>query len=651
MRIGNITLRNRIIQTPHQILMEENGVPGDRSKAYYVERARGGAALIVAGGFTIDPRRERSDESLTTLTDPRMVEAFSRIASAVHSEGCALSVQLHWNGRAGPFDHARLPALAPSPLPDVFLREIPKEIETNEIAELVRLYGVAAGNALAAGLDGVEILAAQGYGINQFLSPVANRRADAYGGVLQNRMRFLLDVVNEVRSVVGTEFMVGVRLNADDGEEGGLRLAESCQVAAALETSGKVDYLSISAGSAEHRLYVADMGYRQGILVPMVAELRSATRLPLVAVVRIKRPEHAEAILAQGHADLIGMNRALIADPELPAKIRTGRVAEIRPCIGCNQGCLQRAADGWNLSCTVNPVVGNELKMGAATVSTVARSRTVLIVGGGPGGLETARLAALRGHRVTLWEQEETLGGQLKLAATARSREELGEAVVWLEKEVRRLGVTVRTGLRASAADVIKEAPDAVVVATGSLPLRTGHSSVAPEVDAIPGHDLPNVLTSWEALLDEARLGKRIIIVEDDPHLQALTVAVHLIDGGRSVTLVTRHPQVGMSSGSANLPFWYRRLFRGDVRFVPNAWVRRIRPDGVEAYNIYSHTPEELPKFDTVILATGNRVEDSLYRDLMQRVTPFDTHRVGDCLAPRRLDAAMWEAAVIGRAL
>jgi len=516
------------------------------------------------------------------------------------------------------------------------------------IEAVVAAHGAATANARRAGLDAVEILAGQGYGIHQFLSPLSNRRRDGYGGPLESRLKLLLEVVAEARREAGPGLALGVRLNADDGQPGGLGLVEAGRIAAALEAGGQVDYLSVSAGTPEHRLFLADMGYPRALLVPLAAELRSSTRLPLLAVCRIKDPEEAEAILASGAADLIGLNRALIADPELPLKARQGRGAEIRPCIGCNQGCLQREAEGFDLSCTVNPSIGSEL---APEISPASRRRRrVLVVGAGPAGLETARIAAQRGHDVLLLERSQTPGGQLAIAARARLRQELGELIRWELTEIARLRVELRLESVASLETVAGSGADAVVLATGSRPLRTGFSAVAPDLEAIPGAGLPHVLTAPEVLESETRARGRVAVLEDDPHFHAVTAALELAQRGHETLLITRHAAGGAVVGDANRGFWYRRLFEAGVEMLANTWVRRIEPGRLEAFNVYSGRGVEVGAVDTVVLATGAEAEDSLFRELRSAGVAHELHRVGDCLAPRRLDQAIWDAqAVAGK--
>ncbi len=653
LELGPVTLSNRIVSPPHGTGFADGGLPSERQLRYYETRARGGAALIVVGSLHVhEPQWAIPGENLAA--DPRAVEGYRRIAEAVHAHGTLISGQLHFSGRQLGGGGHRRPVLAASPLASPQVREIPKEMEPWEIEDLIERFAAGAANVRAGEWDGVEVFCSQGYGLNQFLSPSSNHRDDEWGGSLENRMRLLLRVVRVVREEAGPGMLVGIRLSLDDMVEGGLTIEESVLVAGALEDSGDVDYINASAASTKDwPLWIADMSVEQGLFVPLAADLRRAVRLPIAIATRIKDPLHAESILAEGNVDLVGMNRALIADPDLPRKAREGRLDEIRPCINSNQGCLNRLLSGYPMSCTVNPAVGREAEVGArgSDVDGFAPAdpaRRVAVVGGGPAGMQTAVVAAGRGHEVVLFEEQERLGGQIRPAALASARRELAEICDWLERELARLGVELLLGERADAAALASF--DAVVVATGSTPDRSGFASFRPHVREVPGHDLPHVLTSWEALRRPDEVGEKVVVFEDDPHVQATTTAELLAEHGRRVTIVTRNQQVGLSIGAVNLEFLYKRLYGAGIEMVDCTWVDEITADGVRCSNVYSEAPS-FYEADTVVLCTGNLVRDGVFRELAGATAAPELHRVGDCLAPRKLDDAIWDGFQVGRAL
>jgi mycofactocin system FadH/OYE family oxidoreductase 2 len=646
LEVGRTTLRNRIVSPPHGTSFAEGGLPSERQAAYYEARARGGVGLIVVGSMHVLPAQSHGG-SENLAEDQRAIPGYRRIADAVHRHGAHICGQLHFSGRQLSSLGHRQALLAASPLQSPQAREIPKEMELEDIEDLIEHFGLSATNVIAGGFDGVEVFSSQGYGLNQFLSPASNHREDEWGGSLENRMRILLRIVERVRTAVGPEPLVGVRLSMDDLVDGGLTLDDSKQIAAALEATGTVDYLNGSASSSKDwPLWIGDMSVEQGIFVPIAAEFRSATGLPLAIATRIKHPEHAEAILAEGNVDLIGMNRALIADPDLPRKAQAGRFAAIRPCINSNQGCLSRLFAGYDLSCTVNPVVGHEREYSDLPPATARRR--VAVVGGGPAGMQSALVAAQRGHAVTLFEERDGTGGQLQLATRASARRELGEILGWLDRGLAEHGVEVRLGTRADAAAVADY--DAVVLATGSVPDRSGFASFRPSVLAVPGNDLSHVFSAWEAIEDVHRVGEHAVVFEDDPHVQATTVAEFLAEQGRRVTLVTRNQHVGESIGFAVLEFLYKRLYRAGVELVVCTWVDEILTGEVRCSNVYTGSPSVISA-DAVVLCTGNKARAELYHEMRALSAPPELHRVGDCLAPRKLDNAMWDGYQVGRAL
>lgn len=638
-KIGEVTVKNRIVSPPHGTYLAADGLVTDQQLDYYEALARGGVGLIVAGSWAVWPRTQPNGLT-NAAVDPRAVPGHKRLAAIVHDHDTHIFAQLHESGRQGNPGAHRRPLLAPSPLADPVVREIPKEMDVEEIAELRAHFVRSAVAMRSAGWDGVEVFAAQGYGLAQFLSPQMNRRTDAYGGDLAGRSRLLREIVRDVRAATGPAFPVGVRINGSDLVEGGTTIKDACELAAMLTASGDVDYLSVSGASNEtYPLWIADMGHPTGLFVPLARRVREATTLPVLVTTRIADPQTAEAVLADGSADLVGMGRALIADPDLPRKAHSGAVGKIRPCVAANQGCIGRIAEGKSIRCTVNPDIGAVVP---TTPDPATEGSRVVVVGAGPAGLEAATAAAAAGHEVTLLESGAAVGGQLALAALVASRAELGRLVGFYERELVRLEVDLRLANPATAADVASLRPNLVVLATGSEPVRSGYSSHRPHRQSIPGHDLPHVLTAHEVLTWAPDLGTRVVVVDDDPHGQATTVAEHLARE-HEVTLICRSPSVGAWAGRANQDSVYRRLQQAEVDIRSATWVEEIEPLFVRCYPTHAPGSTRILPADSVVLATGNRVVDGLFEPLRAALSAVPIVRAGDCLAPRLLDQAVWE--------
>lgn len=632
-RIGSREVRNRIVSPPHGTYFAVNGMVSGQQLAYYAERAAGGVGMIVVGNMAAwDRSKTGGGQNYAFSLDA--VEGHRRLATVVQEHGSLLLAQLWDGGRQGSSRLSHLPLLSASPLPDTVVREIPKEIEPAEIEDMIDSFARSAALMEEAGWDGVELLAAQGYGLAQFVSPQMNHRDDEWGGSHEGRARVVCEIVRRIRAVVSADFLVGVRLNGDDMIAGGNTPQDAVVTARLLEQTDGVDYLNVSGASNEnYPLWIADMGHDTAMFVDAARTIKESVSIPVMVATRIKDPLLAEALLDEGAVDLVGMNRALIADPSLPAKVSSGHLSQVRPCISCNQGCVGKTAAGGQMECTVNPRVGFE----AVTVRGRVPRQAVAVVGGGPAGLNAAVACAERGADVVLFEARPWLGGQIEMASRCTSRSELHLLIEHLRRRLVTLGVDVRVGVAAAVDDLV--AFDHVFLATGSRPLRTGFSTARPDVLAIPGHELPHVVTPWEVFEATDSIGQRVLVLEDEPQGQATTAAELLAERGRDVTIATRSMSVGLWAG-ANQEFLYKRLRGAGVEVRPHTWVGAIRTGSVEAYDVFVGTPVELGELDTVVLATGSAVDDELYRQMRgdDRVV-----RLGDCLAPRRLDNAIWD--------
>jgi 2,4-dienoyl-CoA reductase-like NADH-dependent reductase (Old Yellow Enzyme family) len=465
-RIGLMTAKNRLLMSAMSINfgVDENGYVTDQLTGYLAARAQGGAGMILVGGGGVHPTGLELP-GLPALWDDGCIPALARMVAAVRPFDTCFGMQLMHGGRQSYHDRK----VAPSPIPaPAVVKGTPKELSVAGIAELVAAFGDAARRCRDAGFDFVEVHGAHGYLINQFLSPNANHRQDRYGGSFGNRIRFFLELVADIKAKAGADFPVGLRINGDDYIDGGWTLDDALRLAPILEKNG-ADYLHVSAGVyGSTQLTIPSMYVAPGCFVHLAEVVKQVVNIPVVGVGRIKSPELADRLLKEGRMDVVAMGRALIADPMLPKKARAGKLNAIRPCIGCCLGCIHAVLALEPGSCVVNPDVGREYLMADDEKASV--SKMVLVVGAGPAGMAAARMAAMRGHRVTVVEEQGRVGGLLRLAAVPPGRGEIMEMIEFLTHEIERLGVVLQ--LNTALDDTLLDAlhPDAVILASGSLP-------------------------------------------------------------------------------------------------------------------------------------------------------------------------------------
>ncbi|HET9608257.1 MAG TPA: FAD-dependent oxidoreductase, partial [Acidimicrobiales bacterium] len=545
-------------------------------------------------------------------------------------------------GQAGSM-YSRLPVWAASAVADPLFREVAHEVDEREIAEIVAGYALVAGHCKAGGFAGIELQCSHSSIVRGFLSPAVNHRSDRYGGPLENRARLLLEIVAAVREAIGRDLALGVRLCGDELIEGGTTIDEAVEVARMVEAQGLTDYVNTSIGVATASLFMieASMQVPPGYALFIPSAIRKAVDLPVVGVGRFKDPLQADRALDEGHCDLVGVVRGQIADADFAAKARAGRTEDIRLCLSCNQECVGRMGLNRWLGCIENPLTGREAER-SAPVALVERPRRVVVVGAGPAGLEAARAAAERGHRVTVLERSPQPGGQVRLAASVPSRAELGDLVRNQVHACARLGIEVRYGVEADAASVLAEAPDVVVVATGATPARPwwappGEGRVVDVVDVLAGRAAP---------------AGRVVVVDELGFHQATSVAELLADRGCAVTVVTPGMVVGQDLGiTLDMEHWLARAAAKDidqqVELVPMAW------DGEAGQLVTQHHPtgaERRLDADWVVLAVPAAPCEGLYHELAGR-DDVEVHRAGDCVAPRRAHAAVIEGERIGASL
>jgi 2,4-dienoyl-CoA reductase (NADPH2) len=615
-------------------------------------------ALIIVGGCTID--EYSGAPNMISVRDDQFIPGLAALVKAVQAHGTKIAAQLYHAGR---FVHSMLlggkQAVSASPVRSKFTGETPRQLSIPEIKQVQKNYALAAARVKRAGFDGVEIIAAAGYLISQFLSPIVNRRTDEYGGKYENRMRFGLEVAHEVRREVGPDFPIIFRVAGNEFMEGGLDNKEAQIFCRALEKAG-IDMINVTGGWHETRVPQITMGLPRGGFIYLAQGIKQAVSIPVMACNRINDPLLADQILRDGQADLIGFARGLIADPELPNKALQGRMDEINRCIGCNQGCFDPVFDQKPVTCLVNARAGAE---GRLTIEPAARKKKVMVIGGGPAGMEVARVAAFRGHRVSLYEKAEKLGGQLLLAAAPPGRAEFLSFVSYLKTQMKVQKVAVHTRTEVTPEYVELEKPDAVVLATGAEPL----------VSVIKGIDRPNVVMAWDVLSGRADAGKEVVVIGggavglgtaiflarkgtiDGDTLRFLlanqaetfeTLNSLLFRGVKKVTVVEMLNRLGQDLGRSTRWTIIQDLWRLSVKTMTHTRAKEITDAGVI---VDRAGREDLIRGDTIVVATGAKAVNALYEKLQGRAP--EVYLIGDAKSPRKALEAVAEGLAVGRTI
>lgn len=665
-KINQMSTRNRIVMSSAITNMAApDGSVTDQMIAYYATRGQGGAGIINTGYNFICQRGRAGVYQMSTASDDN-IPSMRRLTEAFHAAAPdgKIGSQLCHAGRQTSEHITGLPLEAPSPivgpLPTGHSKEVPEEMSPARIAEMVDRFAQAARRSKEAGFDLVEIHAAHGYLINQFISSYSNIRTDQYGGSLKKRMRIALEVMEAVRGAVGPDYPVGIRINGDDLVDEGYTLDDYQLVARSVEDSNLVDYISVSAGQhhpAGVATMVAPMAMPMGFLEHLGAGISAVVDdIPIFIVGRIKDPVLAEGILERGSADFCIMTRALMADPELPNKVMGNRLDDVRPCLACMQGCTDRTWSQLDLSCLINTSAGREREW--AELKPAEEEKRVLVVGGGPAGMEAARIASLRGHDVTLWEKGTKLGGTALLAAMPPRREEFGELTRWLIDQLPKVGVKVELGRKADPESVCEFSPDVLVAATGAHPQIPEH---------IPGWNLPHVTNIYDALAGKSELGQRVLVLGHDT--QSVEFAEWAAEQGKQVYLISgarvqvwEDPVAALANDKNSFTGRYvlMNFALEKFEFLPFMMVKSIEPGAV----IISKTGEQHPCTTHVRIGEleDRRLEvDNIVVHL--RLTPVrhwmkglsdevpKIYKIGDCLEPRKAIDAMVDGGRIGRTI
>lgn len=639
--IGGVAIKNRIVRTAHATGL---GPMNDALIAYHAARAAGGVGLSIIEILSVHPT---SPASLNAF-DPSLGDRYARLVDAVRPHGMRLFQQIwHAGHNSMPLDGSA--PWSASDVPSTTIGVVPRAMTKAMIDEIVAAYAAAVAKCVAWGLDGAEVHCAHGYLPAQFLSGAINHREDDYGGPLDNRARFAVEVLRACRAVVpATGFALGVRV-APDMVVGGAGIAENARLVELLEAERLIDFVDVSLGNYQtFPKMIGGMHEGAGYELPTSEPITRVTRLPTIVTGRIRTIEEADQIVRSGAADLVGMTRAHIADPDIVKKTLEGRAEEVRPCIACNQGCVGNLlTPKRRMECVVNPGAGFETSVGDDRLAA-ALPRRVLVIGGGPAGMEAARVAALRGHRVVLAEAEADLGGALKLAARAPKRHGFADILVWLEQEVYRLGVEVRLSTYLEAEDVLAEDFEVVVLATGAFPRMDGRTIAAPGLP-IAGIDAPHVISTHDLFREPARhQPRRAVVIDDLGHFEGIAAAEQLAAVGASVTCVSRHAAFAPLVESALMvePALERLALSDFVPLLRHRAVR-IETDAVIVAPVYAAAGESERRIDAdlVVLVTANRPMRSIAEGLDGRI---EVVMAGDALSPRYLQQVIRDGHLAG---
>jgi len=641
-KIGSMESKNRCLMPPMGINYgNPDGTLSEKEIAFYTARAKGGFGIITTEIVAVDPLGKGIPLG-PGLWDDKQMLGFEKLAKSVHVYGAKLVPQLHFAGNKATAEAiAGSQAMGPSPisyvpalgLPPTIETPIAKEMTKADIEHVVEAFGTAAGRAMAAGCDAVEIHGAHGYLFAQFMSPGENKRIDAYGGTVDGRLKLAIDVIDSIRSNVGREFPIIFKISGDEMYPGG-RTIEETQLMAWLLAKAGVDCITVSRGSINASIHwiLPPTGVAPATWVTEDTQLvKQAVDIPVCAVGRIIDPLMAEFILQSGKADLIAFGRASFADPDLPNKAAAGRLDDIRYCMGC-QTCIDSLNLGGGVECAINPEMGREEEM--LPIVAAPKPKKVLIAGSGPGGLEAARVAALRGHDVTLCEKSDRLGGQFWVASLPPGKQQLLHGLKWLAIQAEKAGAKIELGKELTPALVEELKPDVVIIATGGTPLIPAD---------IPGIDKPKVVTANDVLTEKVRCGSKVAVIGGN--MVGCEVADWLGYHRKDVTIIEMLEDIALDVSAFSKPFLMDRLTQSGVKAITSARVKAITDDGVVV--VRNGKEETISGADNIVLALGTKPVNGLAEQLKGKVA--DIHVIGDAKEPRKAVNAVYEGAEVAR--
>ena len=662
-QLRHLTLKNRIMSTAHEPAYSEDGMPKDRYRLYHLEKAKGGIAMTMTAGSAITAEDSPAPFGNLHAYKDEIVPWLRRLADDCHAEGCAVMIQLTHLGRRTNWNKADwLPVLAPSPVREPAHRSFPKQAEDWDLDRIVTGYAESAQRMQAAGLDGIE-LEAYGHLLDQFWSPATNQRTDEYGGSLDNRLRFTGRVLDAIRKAVGADFIVGIRMVADEDWDKGLSREEGVEIARRLVASGAVDFLNIIRGHIETdaalQRVIPITGMRSAPHLDFAGEVRAATKFPVFHAARIADVATARHAVASGKLDMVGMTRAHIADPHIVRKVAAGIEHEIRPCVGATY-CLDRIYEGHEALCIHNPATGREATMPHVITRSSGPRQKIVVVGAGPAGLEAARVSGERGHAVILFEAASQPGGQIRLAARGRRRKELIGIADWRSEQLQRLGVELRFNTFADAADVVSLEPDIAIIATGGLP----QSPPLAEGEAL-------TVSSWDILSGDAKIAEEVLLYDDNGGHPGMQAAEMIAESGSALEIVSPERFFAPEMGGLNHVSYAEAFHRAGVRITINSRLAAVHREGNKLAAVIGsdYGPGTQTRLvDQVVVEHGTLPLDDLYFALKEQSTNrgevdypafiagrpqqivrnpdggFRLFRIGDAVASRNIHAAIYDA-------